>query len=490
MDSYLLGQLYDETVGFRRLSGTVWHYDIQPYERYYLIRVANALYYVSPLVRRIVDKPLHLFFDSLEIEFKDSTLEKRFWEYVENMPYSFDFYKLLEMYVRSLFLSGELFVPIIIHKNNFIEFGFIPAENVEKVVSDEANGLVCSSLVYMVPKVIESISYEGQERREARIARLSVFRNDLSLDGDVLYFAINNLPFMRGRSMIEIVIDYVYAYDEFIFDRLRRHKLANNFVWDITLHGAQKEQIQARINELLRNPVPNSGGFRVHNEKEVWTAVAPNLNSEDSLRDSQVILSHIASGVGMSKEEVGLQYRSEQEDELSARYTDYLINRVIKPVVRNIVLCIIYSLKKMRLVAKDRAIDFKLNYSRYYSEMVRHIAVSLNQAVNALKVARERGWVSDAQAREFVCSLLQTENKVIDDKRRISISEANSVVNLLLRMYEAKLITEEEMKEVVDRYLQDYELIGGYLELRSGSAPSRSKDRINLRVVGEDKVAL
>jgi hypothetical protein len=175
---------------------------------------------------------------------------------------------------------------------------------------------------------------------------------------------------------------------------------------------------------------------------------------------------------------------------LSARYTDYLINRVIKPVVRNIFLCIIYSLKKMRLVAKARAIDFKLNYSRYYSEMVRHISVSLNQAVNALKVARERGWVSDAQAREFVCSLLQTENKVIDDKRRISISEANSVVNLLLRMYEAKLITEEEMKEVVDRYLQDYELIGGYLELRSGSAPSRSKDRINLRVVGEDKVAL
>ncbi|MCS6956208.1 MAG: hypothetical protein NZM44_07635 [Candidatus Calescibacterium sp.] len=467
-DHTLLTQLYDETIGFRRLTGTPYSFDVQQYERYYLVRVARSLYYVSPIIRKIVDKPIMLFLENgLDIEFESDKVYNAYKEYVQSLPYTYSFENLIEIYLRAFAVDGELFVPLVKHKSGAIEFGYIPADMVLEVVHDEANGMVFKEIRYGKPNFSRDAigSYYELSAREnvAQIARIYKFKKRIEIEGDVLYYAVNNFPFMRGRSIIETVMDYAYAYDEFVTDRLRRQKLANTFVWDVEIQGAERETIQRRIEEFRRQPIPSSGGIRFHNEKEKWNIITPNLQSEDALKDSQIILSHISTGHNtVSKTEIGLENASQEEIELVARYINYVINRVFKPVVNGIVDTVLYATQNVGLLPKySYSLDYQINYNRYHTEMIRHIAVSLYQTTSALKIARERGWMDDETAK---CIIGEMVNKKIEKtKTAISVTEVNSIIATMAKALELGMIDEDTAKETIEYYVSknNFEIIGG-----------------------------
>jgi hypothetical protein len=467
-DHSLLTSLYDETIGFRRLTGTPYSFDVQQYERYYLVRVARSLYYVSPIIRKMVDKPLMLFFENgLDIEFESSKIENAFREYVSILPYNYSFDTFLELMLRAYCIDGELFLPLIEYKNGGYEFGYIPADMVLNVYHDENNGLVFSEIEFMKPDFSKDAigSYYDINGRSLRkkIARVSKTKKEIRIDGEVLYFAINNFPFMRGRSIIETIMDYAYAYDEFVTDRLRRQKLANTYVWDVTLEGAERETIRRRIEEFRREPLPNSGGIRFHNEKEKWQIITPQLQSEDAYRDSQMILSHIANGMSvLSRAELGVEKSTPEETELVSRYINYIINRIYIPFVETVVNAVLYSCQQVGLLPKYNVnLEFCIGYRKYHTEMIRHIAVSLYQTSSALKVARERGWIDDENARAIIGDIVN--KKIPENKRIINISEMNGIITTIARALELGLIDEEKAREVIEHYadIAEFEWLGG-----------------------------
>lgn len=485
VDHSLLGYLYDETIGFRRLTGTPYAFDVQQYERYYLVRVARSLYYVSPIIRKIVDKPIMLFLENgLDIEFESDKVKNAFEKYISALPYTYCFDNLIELYLRAFCVDGELFIPLVKHRNGAIEFSYIPADMVLNVYHDDKNGMVFDEIEYMLPvfsKDAIGYYYEVQSKtRKNKIARIRKFDKTVEVEGDVLYYAINNFPFMRGRSLIETIMDYAYAYDEFVTDRLRRQKLANTFVWDVEIQGAERETIQRRIEEFRRQPVPSSGGVRFHNEKEKWSIITPNLQSEDALRDSQIILSHIAAGNNIvSKSEIGLSESSSEEIELVSRYVNYTINRVFKPVICGIVDVVLYSCQNVGLMPKyNYSLEYRINYNKYQTEMIRHISVSLYQTASALKVARERGWVSDDVAREIISSI--TDKKIRKTNKTISISEVNSIITTVIKALGAGLITDEQAKEIIQHYadMSEFEWIGGAKNIDTRGRVSKGTSEI------------
>ena len=496
VDHSLLGYLYDETIGFRRLTGSPYSFDVQQYERYYLVRVARSLYYVSPIIRKIIDKPIMLFLENgLDIDFESDKVENAFREYISNLPYTFCFDNLIELYIRAFCVDGELFIPLIKHKNGALEFGYIPADMVLNVYSDDKNGMVFSEIEYATPvfnRDAVGYYYEvSSKKNRSKIARIYKTKKNIDIEGEVLYYALNNFPFMRGRSLIETIMDYAYAYDEFVTDRLRRQKLANTFIWDVEIQGAERETIKRRIEEFRREPIPTSGGVRFHNEKEKWSIITPNLQSEDAQKDSEIILSHIANGNWiLSKSELGLEGSSD-ENELVSRYVNYVINRIFKPVVCGIVDAVLYSCQNVGLLPKyNLSFEYDICYNRYMTEMVRHISVSLYQTISALKIARERGWINDNEAVDIIANIV---NKKLDKKdvKSISINEINAIITTIVRALGVGLITEEQAKEIIEHYIDrsEYEWIGGGKNIDMRGRVNKGERNIKPNLPVSEKVA-
>jgi hypothetical protein len=113
-------------------------------------------------------------------------------------------------------------------------------------------------------------------------------------DGDCFYFRINELSSAtRGVSDLLAQMDWLDAYDQFLYGEIDRAAAVRAFVWDVTLTGATPGEVEARAKKITA-PRPNS--VRVHNEGETWKAEAPALNAYDAANAARLIRNHILGG--------------------------------------------------------------------------------------------------------------------------------------------------------------------------------------------------
>ena len=119
------------------------------------------------------------------------------------------------------------------------------------------------------------------------------------LVGDCFYFAVNKLSYtMQGVSDLYQLADWLDAYDQFVFHSLERIVFLNAHLYDITLEGANDDVVKARASDLERNP-PKAGGFRVHDEKEKWEALAPKINTAEVEELSRLVKLLILGAAGI-----------------------------------------------------------------------------------------------------------------------------------------------------------------------------------------------
>ncbi len=119
------------------------------------------------------------------------------------------------------------------------------------------------------------------------------------LVGDIFYFAKNKLTFLlQGTSDIFRVADWIDAFDQFIFSLLERIQFLNAHLYDVELEGAEQDEVDQRVDQLNANP-PKPGSFRVHNEKEKWTALAPKINAAEVEAVAKIIKNLILGSMGI-----------------------------------------------------------------------------------------------------------------------------------------------------------------------------------------------
>lgn len=119
------------------------------------------------------------------------------------------------------------------------------------------------------------------------------------LVGSVFYFTMNRLSFTyTGFSELFRLADWLDAFDQFVFSLLERINFLNAHLYDITLEGAEDTEVQERADELEENP-PRPGGFRVHNEKEKWDTVTPEMNSAEVKEVADIIKMLILGSIGI-----------------------------------------------------------------------------------------------------------------------------------------------------------------------------------------------
>jgi hypothetical protein len=182
------------------------------------------------------------------------------------------------------------------------------------------------SLGYVDPTLIHAVHYDPRNRRQpervelserdeqGRVITLPVVRRELDprsrrygrlvlpegAEEGCFYWAINKPALARrGLSDLCSVIDYCDAYEQFVFGEIDRALMLRTFIWDVLLRGFSEQQIEDWLKRHGSSPRP--GGVRAHNESVEWTAVSPQLQASDSQAIGDLVLSLIATGMGIPK---------------------------------------------------------------------------------------------------------------------------------------------------------------------------------------------
>ena len=255
------------------------------------------LWHYSPLARGIVE--INLGFQLADgVSFTagdefDQAIVDEFWNHpVNNFGVTF-----IDR-VRSLMLTGEACWPVFTEPNTGLQrVADLHPSLIHDVIPDPDNSSQAIG-------VMKRQTTDHPERRfrviniggDAMFSPAALQLRDSFTDGECHFFAVNRIGGLRGTSDLMPALDWIEAYERALFGELERWALLRNFIWDVTLHGATQEQIDARAAELAANP-PRPGDVRIHNESEEWKSLAPELGAYEASNISRLMRNHILAAV-------------------------------------------------------------------------------------------------------------------------------------------------------------------------------------------------
>lgn len=479
-DDELLEAFRDEYYGFRRLRGSVFLQDIMPLDKIYLSRVARAIFYTSPVAKKVVMTPIIWYFSGgLCVVSKNKKIQRAINQFLEQ------YHDVLHDMMLAYMLDGELIVPILVLRNGMIEYGYIDGLSVVEVRFSTENGIFPELIRYT--KDIRSDTREVVFTKEER--RIYVLRNN-QLTPDVLrgerdyclYFKANSLPTYRGRSFVEQLIDVIYNLDNYIQDIIVQNQLMGSVLWDITMTGASKDEIDNRRNELIRQPPP-PGSFVVHNENEQWTLVEKKYHGEAQRIDSEILLRYVALGSFYDVNWLGVETREDMYFQ-TTKFFEYMFNRfndIIRIMVRNYLI----AMQLNGLLPKGANVDdFTVSNASHNILLFKQTAITFVQLSNGLKVATDKGWVTDEVAKKILHEVVNVHLDNVEVGRTLSTNELMSIINTLITAYNYGVVDEQSLKETLQYYIDksNFELRGGTFVNPSGMSPAKSTGIVGERV--------
>ncbi len=291
--------LEDDEAGWTRLSGmgggSGSQRDLTPLSHDRMQRAAEWLWQSNLLANRLIEIPLaYLLAEGVRLTCADEEHQKvldRFWgDPINAWP--------LKLYsrARDLALMGEQCYAAFVDEAGTVRLGYVDPRRIGEVVLDPDNpeqpiGVITrrdSKGRYKKFRVI--VLGEDDALFTARTAEI----RKTFADGDVFLFQVNKLATgTRGRSDLLGQIDWLDAYDEYLFGELDRARFTRAFVWDLNLKSGTADDVEKR-SKTFKPPSPNS--VYVHNDAEELTAVAPELQAADSSQAARLFRNHVLLG--------------------------------------------------------------------------------------------------------------------------------------------------------------------------------------------------
>ncbi|WP_448252908.1 hypothetical protein [Ottowia oryzae] len=287
--------------GWRRLSGdglsTQNERDLSPMAQDRMQKVAEYLWQSNLIANRLVELPLaYLLAEGVTLQCKDEEHQKllnAFWsDPINNWPLK------LTPRVRALGLLGEqCYIANVREGDGFVRLGYLDPRQIATVVTDPGND---EQPIGVVTK--------RDNRGKQHKYRVMVLGDDADLfseqtariraedftDGECLLYQLNKFPNgSRGRSDLLGQIDWLDAYDEFLFNELDRIGYLRAFVWDVTLAGADPQAVKNYEKEF-KAPAPNS--TFVHNDSVKLEAKSPSLQAAETSESARLLRNHVLGG--------------------------------------------------------------------------------------------------------------------------------------------------------------------------------------------------
>ena len=320
-----------------------------------------------------------------------------------------------ERLVSELGVFGELLLPLAVSRfEGRVRLGYVSPRLIEEVVMDPDN---CALALGVVLRA-EGPGGAARRGRRLRTALGGDPRGYLSAaaqrerarftDGEAFLFQINKASdAARGSSDLLAAIDWIDAYERFVFDAVERARLQNSFIYDVTLKGAGPEQIADWLAENGVAPRPSS--VRVHNEKEHWQAVSPDLKGgESGLQGvAKLVRGLLLGGAGIPS------HWFAQGEDVNRASAESMDQPTLKKMTRRqrAVRHVLQAMADRQLEEAHRAgalpeEALRAGVSPVLPEISVRDAEKPSQALarvsEALAAATARGWMSDAAAGRLV----------------------------------------------------------------------------------------
>lgn len=293
--------------------------------------------------------------------------------------------ELFPEFVDEVAVSGELNVPVFVRcgdpghagdpdkgiparparvGDGLVRMGLILAENVDRVVKNPYNALDLQTLV-MKRWVTQDAAAGGDvERIHWPIMRKGYGNRWVGDEGPdykqcpgVFVLQVNGRTgSSRGLSDLLPVLDWLVRFNQTFTGEIDRHRHMRAFIWSVLLEGADDKAIADWCKKNSKPPTPNT--VMPHNEKEVWSAVAPELNTAEGLELIREIFKIILGALGIpihyfvEAESVNRASAEEMTDPVTAK--DNERQTLLQGFIRKIV-------------------EFQLQVAREYREILKNV---------------------------------------------------------------------------------------------------------------------
>jgi len=259
--------------GYRRLMGAnEQRRDLSALSVDRMFEVAYFMMDTSAMTRRLarMDKTF-LFGEPFSIDCGDDNAQEVIDRFVKFNHLDRDFPDS----IMWLSILGEQCWPVSINpQNGEVELLYADPSNIEEVHLSGVN----------VRKAVR-VDLRGSASRPGK--KLAIIRRDENplsktcgrLVGECFFCRINHPPnSARGRSDYLTLFDWIDGLERYGYNYLERAEFLLNFVWDVTLKGMDENQIRGWLS---KNPAPEPGSIRAHNEQVEWNAVSPDIKASD-----------------------------------------------------------------------------------------------------------------------------------------------------------------------------------------------------------------
>lgn len=386
---------------YRRLTDS--RRDLTPIEQDRARRISLHLWRSNPMARRIIEMIVDFTVgaDGLSITAGSDSVQQVIDD-VWNDPVM-DLRRNNRSWVRDLSLAGELALSKnVAGVGGRVRYGFLDPDRIRDVLPERGNVMVDETLVMM------GDNPGDPERRiplvrwidgEAAVAAGTDAMG--SWQGDALYFGIHRpTGAHRGTPDLLALADWIDGYDQLLFNALEKTGLANAFIYDVTLTGADDDAIADW--QQKHGVAPPPGSLRVHNEKEAWQAVAPSLNNIDTVALGRPIKNMALGGAGLPEawfaegDSASRATLSAQGDPtyrmLQSRQQE--IEKIFERLIR-----VAIQEATGSKVATDEGTDFQIVLPPISEKDASSIAAAIPQVANGLAAAVEAEFIDKASGR-------------------------------------------------------------------------------------------
>ena len=312
-----------------------------------------------------------------------------------------------------LSLAGELFLAL--HRNPYDGMTYlrpIPAAAIDRLETD--------------PEDLE------HERRYHQVGETAAQSEGRWWDAaDVRHYAINRpVGTTRGQGDLFPLLPWLRWYKEWLGDRVRMNRFKGAFIWDVEVTGLDRRGCLARQAELAGGPAP--GSVLVHNEKETWRAVQPNIDAQGAEPDGRAMRLMIAAGAGLP-----LHFLAEAEGSNRATAVE-----MGGPTLRHFERRQLYlgwvfadlaleAVRRSGRFGEGRGVTVEAEFEDLSGKENAASAAATRQIVDALALAAQRGWIDDATARRMIAKYSgeAVPSGTADDLRRVARANGRVVVS-------------------------------------------------------------
>lgn len=294
-------QSAEEDDGYRRISDDgqgVGRRDLMPVAQDRMQRIAEWLWQSNMLANRLIEIPLaYLLAEGVHLECADADhqklLDKHWNDPINNWP--------LKLYgrARDLAIYGEqCYVTNVNGGNGFVRLGYLDARAIDRVVTDPDNAEQPIGVVTKKDAAGNVHKYKVivlGEDRQLFTRRTADLREKAFPDGECFLFQVNKLATgSRGRSDLLAQMDWLDAYDEFLFNEFDRVRDLRVFVWDLMVKGGDANEVQKQQREF--KPPTSGHGVYAHNDNIELNAKTPELQANDTSTIARAFRNHVLGG--------------------------------------------------------------------------------------------------------------------------------------------------------------------------------------------------